>query len=135
MISPSLALTKIFTGASASLSNRWSRCDFLDKEIFAHATVKPQYWPGFGLCRDLPGLDPSTRWDGILSFYGHLMGFQGSTVSWSDTNDFTNFIPVAATIQNVVLTLANNLTQLAPGVESGWIFVNEPHNLIAEQMK
>jgi hypothetical protein len=125
MESPTLALTQIFTGASASLSNRWSFCSFLDNAVFAQSSIAPQYWPGSGTTLPLPGLDPSTRWDGVLSYEGHLMGFQGATLTWSDVNDFTNFIPVGATIQDVALTLANNFTQLPAGTETDWIFVNQ----------
>lgn len=120
-----LSLNQIFSKGSASLSNRWIRCDFFDKELFAHGAVRPQYWPGFGSCMDIPGLDPTKRWDGILSYYGHVIGFQGSVIDWSDVNDFTNYIPVAATIQDIALTLAQSFTQPAPGVETGWIFFNE----------
>lgn len=125
MSNPTLALSQIYSNGKASLSYRWNRCDFLDKEVFAQSSVAPQYWPGFGLCLDLPGLPTGTLWDGVLAYQGHLMGYQGSTITWSDVNDFTNFIPVPSTIQDVALTLANNFTQLAPGVETGWVFVNE----------
>lgn len=135
----SLALSQIFTGAAASLSNRWQFCSFLDKALFAQSTVTPKYWPGYGNALDLPGLpvdqtlvlNGSTidkgpvRWDGIISYQGHVMGFQGSTLTWSDVNDFTNYIPVSNTIQDIALTLADNFTQILPETVSGWVFFNE----------
>jgi hypothetical protein len=120
-----LDLDQIYSNGQASCTNRWNRCDFLDKEIFAQGAVRPQYWPGFSQCRDVPGLPTTTRWDGVISFQGHLMGWQGSTMTWSDINDFTNFIPVASTIADIALTLVDTLTQPEPGVTTGWVFVNE----------
>lgn len=124
-MSLSINLMKIVDGGAASCSNRWSTVSFLNNQIITQGAKKAQYWPGFGTSMDLPCLDLTSRWDGVISYQGHLMLWQGSVIKWSDLNDFTNFIPVAATIQNIILTLTTTYTQLPPDITSAWIFVNE----------
>lgn len=133
-MSISLTLDKIFSSGSASSSNRWNFANFLDKVIFANGSVRSQYWPGFGNCYDLPCLDKSSRYDGVISFQGHLMLYQGSTIRWSDVNDFSNFIPVPTTITNIVLTLSDTFIQLDSGITSGWVYVNESTSGMVKDM-
>ena len=75
-----LTLTEIFSGATASQKSSWSACDFFDKAIFCCNTISPQFWTGKDSCNPLPGLDPSERYDGVVSFMNRIWLWDGNNL-------------------------------------------------------
>lgn len=118
-------LTEIFSGSSSNAANRWIACNYNDKVLFAHNSVIPQYWPGYGNTLPIPGLDNNQRYIGVAAFYGHVMLWFSNILKYSDTNDFTNFIPVGETAVAIRLTLTDGFVQPIIGVTTDWIYVNE----------
>jgi hypothetical protein len=133
MNSYSANLTEIFSGAAAALDDRWSAASFFDKVAFAHRSVPPQYWPGYGYCKPIPGLPSDERWAGVTEVQGHLVGWRGNRLRWSAANDFSTWIPIGATAAALRLTLCNGFQQPATGNMTGWLWVQEPPDgLVAE---
>jgi hypothetical protein len=104
---------------------------FFDKVLFAHETIKPQYWDGqvdaSGEERtfDIPGILGEASFDGVAVFYNHVMLWKGTRLIWSDVADFTLWFPASATITSLNLTTLNDFTQAgAGGVVSEDIYVN-----------
>jgi hypothetical protein len=124
-------LTEIFSGADASTSKRWSACNFFDKVALACESVFPQYWPGYGQCRPLPGLPVEERFTGIAEVAGHLVGWQNNRLRWSSVNDFSTWIPVGATAAVLRLTVLNPFVQPNTGEATGWLWVKEPPDGLA----
>lgn len=118
-------LEPLFSGAQAGPPSRWVACNFFDKVIFAQASIAPQYWPGGGLLRPLPGLPDSTAWDGVEEFAGHLVLWKGDQLKWSDINDFSTWIPVSTTAVNLRADTLDDFAQPALSVESEWVHLNE----------
>ncbi len=111
--------TQIFTGADASTfpAYRWGAINFGDKMIFAQASINPQLWTVAGSTTNLPGLDTrvaaEAKFQGIESFFNHVLLWRDEILQWSDLNDYTVFIPVASTIASMSLTLTESITQPA----------------------
>lgn len=119
-------LEEIYTGAQAGPTNRWSACNFFDKVIFATGSVSPQYWPGGGDARPLPGLPSGIGYDGVEAIAGHIVLWKDETIKWGDLNDFTNFIPVGETAVSLRATTVNAFTQpAADHVTPDWIHLDE----------
>lgn len=118
-------LESIFSGAQAGFPARWTACNFFDKVIFAQSSVPPQYWPGGGLARPLPGLPDATGWDGVEEFAGHLLLWKGERIKWSDINDFTTWIPVSATAVSLRADTLEDFSQPALSVPTGWVYLEE----------
>lgn len=121
-----LALSQVFTGTAPAADYRWAATDFIDKVVFAQNGVTPQYWLTGASTRDIPGLTVgSNTFDGVESFFGHLIFWSGYTVTWSDLNDFTNYIPVSATVNTLTATVTGSFTQPAYGASTGALTTNE----------
>jgi hypothetical protein len=102
-------LTQIFSGTVPSAAGyRWKAADFFDKVIFAQHDNYAQYWVGgAGSTFPVPGLpintsdpfssSPNSYPEGVESFFGHLIFWRGDLMTWSDLNDFANYIPVGTT--------------------------------------
>ncbi|MDR1190322.1 MAG: hypothetical protein LBK60_01485 [Verrucomicrobiales bacterium] len=119
-------LQEIFTGADAGTARRWTACNFFDKVALAQESVPPQYWPGYGRTKPLPGLPPEERFAGIAAIAGHLVGWRGGRVRWCADGDFSTWIPVGQSAAVLRLTLLGGFPQPAAGGDTGWLWVAEP---------
>lgn len=110
-------LTQLFSGTAADKGAPWFAEDFFNKILFAQRNNNPQYWvSGDPTTRPLPGLPTNDAlWDGVSSFFGHVILWRGDRFKWSDKNDFTNYIPVGTTAASVHLTTAADFVQPAAG--------------------
>lgn len=110
-------VTSIFTGAVQTPGYYWTAENFYDKVICAQRNNNVQYWQtDTAASHDLPGLPVSdASWDGVTSFFGHILLWKDDRLKWSDVDDFSTFLPVASTAVSAVLTLGSPYTQPAPG--------------------
>ncbi len=113
--------TEIFSGAQAGRVNRWSATNFIDKVIATTASVSPQYWPGTGLARPLPGLADAAGWEGVTVIAEHVVLWRGDTLLHSDLQDFTVYIPIAETAVSLRAPVTADFIQPAPGGMTGWL--------------
>lgn len=107
--------------------------DFFDKALFNQDTITPQYWPGSGALLEVPGLPPGRFFTGITAFYGHALLWDDTSIKWSAQNNFTNWIPVGATIFSAVVTVAddgmgNGFTQPAAGATVNFNIAGLPYD-------
>ena len=118
----------------ASPSRRITACSFLDKVIFAQPDVPLLFWAGAGQASEVPGLIPGERFWGVYAFKDILLLWAGSRLKWSDSNDFTTWIPVANTASSFVFTLTQPFIVPALGVESALVQVDrDTTGLVAGQ--
>lgn len=127
-----LSLTSLYSGGSADQEFRWSATDFFDKVVFAQKNIVPQYWVTGGVAMDLPGLAvvdsnnvTDDHYDGVFSFDGKAILWRDNKIKWSDTDDLTNWVPVAQTIASLRLTLTDGFTQPAINATTDWLAVDE----------
>lgn len=118
-------LEEIFTGAQGGAANRWTGCNFFDKVLFATSSVEPQYWPGGGNARPIPGLPAGVGWDGIEVVAGHPVVWKGETIKWADIHDFTNWIPVGTTAVSLRATTLTSFRHPSAGFATDWIHLDE----------
>lgn len=100
---------------TVNYADRWSAVNFLDKALLNHKTQKAKYWTPSQSLKDLPGLSPSARFDGLTTFANHVLLWSSNTLKWSTLNDFSNYIPIGLTISSFILTTTAAFTQPAPG--------------------
>ncbi len=103
-----LTLDLIYTGTPPTAEEfGWSAIDFYDKEIYAQHDNNVQYWkPAMTSTQDLPGLPSSdAKWDGVESFFGHVLLWRDDRFKWSALNDAALWIPVSQTAASFVLTI------------------------------
>ncbi len=124
-------LDEIYTGAQAGAANRWSAVNYFDKVVLAQASVNAIYWPGGGVARELPGLNPDDVWDGVAAMANHLLLWKGDRLKWNDVDDFSNWIPVGNTSTSVVATLASSFDQPEVGDTTDWVYFTEPDLVFA----
>lgn len=124
-------LEEIFTGAQAGQVNRWSAVDFFDKVLLAQSTIQPQYWPGGGRTRAIPGLPSTEGWDGIEVVGGHVVLWRGNVIKWSELNDFTNWIPVLLTAVSMTATTTELFKHPAVGETTDWIHLDRDDQIFA----
>ncbi len=118
----------------ASLSRRISACNFLNKVIFAQPDAPLLAWNGAGVATEVSGLVPGERFFGVSAFHDLLVIWFGDRLKWSDSNDFTSWIPVAKTASSFVFTLTSPYTKGALGEESDFLAVDKsPTGLVAGQ--
>lgn len=119
-------LTQIYpssgSGTATTAGYNWTACDFFDKVIFAQHDNRAQYsLDGTNTAADLPGLainsgnifgtdNGAAAFDGVETFFGHVILWRGQTLVWSDVDDFSNYIPVGGTSVSATLS-ANGFTQ------------------------
>lgn len=118
-------LTPIFSGSTASRDDKWMFTDFYDKVIAAHKSVKPQWWPGYGSSRDLPGIESTYQADGVSQFANHILMWSGDRIRWSDIDDFSTWIPVGSTAGTGNTSNVFGFTQPAAGENTAPIFVTD----------
>ncbi len=85
----------------------WTAVDFYDKEIYAQHDNPVQYWkPAMALTKDVPGLPADdAKWDGVESFFGHLILWKGDRFKWSAQDNFSLWYPVALTAATFAMTV------------------------------
>jgi hypothetical protein len=131
------SLTQIFDfgGNVASVRRRTQACDFANRVIFAQPDIPVLFWDGLAArAVELPGLVPGERFWGVNAFKDILLLWSGSRLKWSDSNNSSSWVPVAATATTFTFATLAAFTQLAPGVESDIIPVNtSPLGLVAGQ--
>lgn len=133
-------LTDLFTGSPTTAGYFWSAADFFDKVLLAQHDNFPQYWVnGASSTNILPGLalnenqfsgtpDGSANFDGVTSFFGHVILWNDDIIKWSDLNDFTNYIPVGSTATSATLTIKSpGFTQPAIGSTVVVATVEDPY--------
>jgi hypothetical protein len=125
----SLGLTSIFSGSSATPQNRWMAANFYDKAIFACNSARMQFWPGYNQCQEVPGIDPSIRFEGVTVLSGHIIGWYGNILKWCAADDYSMWLPIGETVSNAYFTLNGNVTQGNPG-DQVTITVNEPCDML-----
>lgn len=125
---------KIYTGASASVVNRWRAADYVDKVFLVTPSEPPQYWPGRTElnCRDIPGLPSSDGYDGVEIFAGHVLLWKDDTLKWSDQNDFANWVPVAETVTSARATLGTDLLSEPRGSISDFVALSNLSGSLTE---
>ena len=118
--------TPLFSGAVASRGYSWVATNFNNKIIVAQHDNNALYWiPGATTAPALPGLPiGDAQWDGVISFYDHIVLWKDDRLKWSDIDNFYTFIPVAETAVSTSLTLANSFVQPAPGGNVSVTIVN-----------
>lgn len=132
-------LTQIYppSGAGGATTDgyNWRAIDFFDKIVFAQAQNRPQYSVGGAATSDLPGLvlnssnffssssDGNEIFEGVETFFGHVLLWRNDLLIWSDLNDFANYVPVGATAVSATL-LASTFTQPAIGSTVALTFSN-----------
>jgi hypothetical protein len=116
-------ITQIFDGATGGRTARWSAANFVDKVLFCNPSVAdPQYWPGSGVARPIPGLPrTSGGWDGVSVFAGHVILWHGSTIKHASVDDFALWIPVAATAAVGRALTVEEFIQPVEGADTDWI--------------
>jgi hypothetical protein len=112
-------LNSIYPGTPPTdTSYAWSAVDFFDKEVYAQRDNTPQYWtPDLTLSQAVPGLPTvDDKWDGVESFFDHLILWKDDRFKWSARNDFTTWIPIGSTAASWVMTVdTGGFTQPMPG--------------------
>lgn len=104
----------LFAGTEITTDYPWAATNFDNKLIVAQHDNVAQYWipPYPNLAHDLPGLPVGDeKWDGVTAFFDHVLLWKEDRLKWSDKEDFTNYIPVAATAVSAVLTTAADFVQ------------------------
>ncbi len=119
-------LEEIFTGSQAGFDFRWTATNFFDKVVLAQSSVMPQYWPGGGPARPVPGLPAEDGWDGVTAMAGHLLLWRDDRVKYCDLDDFTTWIPVLNTATTARATIASPFMHPKPGFVSDWVYTLEP---------
>lgn len=118
-------LTKVYTGAQAGITHRWSSCNYNDKAIFTTSSIPgPIYWAGGNIARPIPGLPSDTGFDGVEALSGRLVFWKGETITWSDQNDFTMFIPVSTTAVSFRANTTEDFVQPSVGQITDWIHLD-----------
>jgi concanavalin A-like lectin/glucanase superfamily protein len=106
----------LYQGVAATPGYNWTADNFSDKVILAQHDNIPLYWtPPSPLALPLPGLPSGSQYDGVAIFTNHVLLWQGDNLVWSDVDNFTNYIPIAATVVSSVLTLTAPFVQPPPG--------------------
>jgi len=131
------SLTQIFDfgGNVASVRRRTQACDFANRVIFCSAGYSRPILgragcPGGRASRLVPVSDSGES----NAFKDILLLWSGSRLKWSDSNNSSSWVPVAATATTFTFATLAAFTQLAPGVESDIIPVNtSPLGLVAGQ--
>lgn len=100
-------------------------CAYISNVLFANANAVPLFWPGWGVCQEIPGLPTDVYYSGIASFQGHVILWRSEFLKWSAQNDFTEWIPVGETTVSKVFQLQVPYTLGRTGQESDWIYVDE----------
>lgn len=112
-------LDQIYAGTSPTADEfNWSAVDFYDKIIYAQHDNVAQYWkPALSATLDLPGLpEDDAEWDGVESFFGHLILWKEDRFKWCAQGDFGLWIPISSTAATFVMTVeATGFTQPAAG--------------------
>src|SRR5579859_614952 len=114
-----LTPSSIFSGSTPSTGYPWFSTDLFDVIVFAQHDNVAQYWkpPLPAVCAPIPGLPVTDdQWDGTEVFFGHVLLWKSDRLKWSDTNDYTTWIPVGQTAASAVLTVATGgYVQPSPG--------------------
>ncbi len=128
-------ITQIFDGATGGRTARWSASNFVDKVLFCNPSVpEPQYWPGAGVARPIPGLPrTSGGWDGVTVFGGHVILWKGPLLKHSEVDDFALWIPVSLTASvGRALTVEDTL-QPVEGANTDWILLHTVSGLFVKE--
>lgn len=108
-----LALQPLITECNPLPGYRWTATSFVDKVVCALNNTTPQYWAsGLTTSLPIPGLTVgASTFDGVESFFGHLIYWSGNTLTWSALNDHTNYVPVGMTGDTLTITPTSGFTQ------------------------
>lgn len=101
-------LAEIYDGTAPTDEQfAWSAIDFYNKELYAQHDNNVQYWmPAMSSALDLPGLPSAdAKWDGVESFFGHVILWKKDRFKWSAQNDSSLWIPVSTTAATFVMTV------------------------------
>jgi len=122
---------------TASLQDRVQSIVFFDKVLYSNVSITPQYWDGKidatnkERTYDVPGLGEGDVFDGVATFFSHVLLWRGSRLLWCDVADMTLWLPVANTIVSLNATSQNDFVQPAPGAISEYVYFQfPPTNLI-----
>jgi hypothetical protein len=117
---------------TASLQDRVQSIVFFNRVLFSNTSIVPQYWDGEidelekERTYDVPGLPDGDAFDGIATFFSHVLLWRGSRLIWSDSGDFTLWYPVSNTITSLVIKSLTEFAQPAAGGETEFIYFDQP---------